>query len=599
MKLSLCLLMFVCTATCADELVTLAERSNFQQTGRYEEVERLCREFAAQWPEFVRCTEFARTPEDRPMLAIVASRSGKLTSAAAREASLPVVLFQGGIHAGEIDGKDAGFMFMRDILAGKVLRGTLDKVVLVFVPVFNVDGHERFGRWNRPNQNGPQEMGWRTTFRNYNLNRDYVKADAPEMRAMVRLLNEWDPLLYIDLHATNGAQYEHDIAILVEPRLVAAEELQAVGRKLQSDVVKELASKGSLPLTFYPSLKVTDDPASGVIDYAYSPRFSLGYWATRNRLGMLVETHSWKDYASRVKATYNTLVASARATARDGAAWQRAMKAADDNAARLSGKSVVLASTMSDESRPIEFRGYAYRREPSTVSGTTMTTYDPSRPEVWRIPLFDKVRPTLEVVAPSGGYIVPRPYAQMVRELLELHAMEYAIIKAPLASQTVEAFQTESVNVEKETSEGRTMVQVTGSWQREQQDVQSGALFVPIAQPKARLVLGLFEPQAPDSFVSWGFLNTHFEAKEYMESYVAEKVAREMLADSQVAEEFARRLEDPKFATDPRARLDFFYRRHSSWDQQLNAYPFVRAISVPQEIQEDGAARNGVRDFPP
>ena len=89
--------------------------------------------------------------------------------------------------------------------------------MLLFVPVFNVDGHERFGHWNRPNQRGPDEMGWRTTAQNFNLNRDYVKADAPEMQAMLALVDAWDPLAYVDLHVTDGAKFQHDVSIQVEP----------------------------------------------------------------------------------------------------------------------------------------------------------------------------------------------------------------------------------------------------------------------------------------------------------------------------------------------------------------------------------------------
>ena len=101
----------------------------------------------------------------------------------------------------------------------------------MFVPVFNVDGHERFGRWNRPNQVGPEEMGWRTTAQNLNLNRDYVKADAPEMQAMLRLLNEWDPILYVDLHVTDGAQFEHDVSYTVAPTLAGDDDLRRARRR--------------------------------------------------------------------------------------------------------------------------------------------------------------------------------------------------------------------------------------------------------------------------------------------------------------------------------------------------------------------------------
>jgi hypothetical protein len=119
--------------------------------------------------------------------------------------------------------------------------------VLVFVPVFNVDGHERFGKWNRPNQRGPEEMGWRTTAQNFNLNRDYVKSDSPEMQAMLRLVGEWDPIACVDLHVTDGAKFQHDVAIMVEPVYAGDEALRRIGREFRDGVIDDLASGGSLP----------------------------------------------------------------------------------------------------------------------------------------------------------------------------------------------------------------------------------------------------------------------------------------------------------------------------------------------------------------
>src|SRR5688500_17192397 len=216
-------------------LETIAERSGFRTTGRYDEVERLCAEFAKAYPQAVRSFEFGRTPEGRPMLGLVVSTSGALTPDDARERGVPVMLAQGGIHAGEIDGKDAGFLAIREMLQGKAARGTLDSFVFVFVPVFNVDGHERFGRNNRPNQVGPEEMGWRVTAQNFNLNRDYVKADAPEMVALLGLLHAWDPLFYVDLHVTDGANFEHDVSVQMEPQEVGPEGMKARGSKLREE----------------------------------------------------------------------------------------------------------------------------------------------------------------------------------------------------------------------------------------------------------------------------------------------------------------------------------------------------------------------------
>src|SRR5688572_6598331 len=250
-------------------LETVAERSGFRTTGRYDEVERLCAEFAKAFPNAVRSFEFGRTPEGRPMLGLAVSTSGALTPDDARERGVPVMVAQGGIHAGEIDGKDAGFLAVRELLQGKAAKGALDSFVFVFVPVFNVDGHERFGRNNRPNQNGPEEMGWRVTSQNYNLNRDYAKADAPEMQAMLRLLDAWDPVLYVDLHATDGAQFEPDVANLLEPILTGDPGMQPGGRALIKELNAALAAQGSMPLDFYPSFRVNDDPSSGFEVSAY------------------------------------------------------------------------------------------------------------------------------------------------------------------------------------------------------------------------------------------------------------------------------------------------------------------------------------------
>ena len=304
------------------------------------------------------------------MKVLVASQSGALTPERARQMKLPVVLVQGGIHSGEIDGKDAGFWALRDLLEGKELPGALKQQVLLFVPVFNVDGHERFGKWNRPNQRGPEEMGWRTTAQNYNLNREYVKADAPEMQAMLRLVQAWDPLATIDLHVTDGAKFEHDIGIMVQPSNVGDEAMQKVGTAFRDETIAFLARNGSLPLPFYPAFIEDDDPASGIREGVPPPRFSHGYFWLKNRMGMLAETHSWKDYPTRVKATRNVILSVLEQMARHGQAWLKIAAEADARAAQLGGKPVVLAYRVTDESREIEFRGYAYtpaRRRTSRV----------------------------------------------------------------------------------------------------------------------------------------------------------------------------------------------------------------------------------------
>jgi hypothetical protein len=570
------------SAAASNDLTTHAEQTRYRQTGRYAEVERLCPAFERAYPQQVRCLEFGRSPEGRPMLALIASADGAFDPQRNRELQRPVVLMQGGIHAGEIDGKDAGFRALREILEGKTARGVLERVTFVFVPVFSVDGHERFGRWNRPNQVGPEEMGWRTTAQNLNLNRDYTKAEAPEMQAMLRLLTSWDPILYADLHATDGAEFEHDISFNVAPTLAGDPDLQVAGNFVRTELLRRLKVAGSLPIDFYPSFIVDDDPTSGIASNVSPARFSQQYWARRNRIGVLVETHSWKDYPTRVRITHQSIVAMLELAANHGADWLRSAKAADERAARLGGTVVPLTYKNTDHVRMIEFRGYEYTRTPSPISGTLMTRYDNKKPQIWTIPLYDEVQPDMTTRAPRGGYIVPAAHASWIAQKLALHGLQWQQISQPLENAAVQTFRATKATPASSTFEGRTPMQLEGEWQTETRSIPAGSLFIPIAQPGARLLLTLFEPHDPDSFVRWGSFNAAFEQKEYMEAYVAEAVAEEMLQrDPAIKKEFERLLAtDPSFAASPSARLDFFYRRHPSWDERLNLYPVYRIDTV-------------------
>ena len=566
----------------APVLTTVSERSGFTHTGRYDEVIKLCADFQAAYPKQVKCIDFGRTPEGRPMKALVVTRTGAMTAQAARARKLPVVLVQGGIHAGEIDGKDAGFLALREVLGNKAAAGALDKQVVLFVPVFNIDGHERFKAWNRPNQRGPVEMGWRATAQNFNLNRDYAKADTPEMQAMLALVNQWDPVITVDLHVTNGAKFEHDVSIQVEPVHSADSALRQTGLALKNGVLADITKEGSIPHGFYMSFDDHDNPASGFVDGVSDPRFSTGYFPLRNRMAVLVETHAWKDYPTRVRITRNTVVSVLGQVRDHGARWLADAAAADARAARLGGELVPLKYKATDKARMIDFRGYAYTRTSSEVSGQLMTRYDESRPQIWRVPVRDEIVPDVQARAPLAGYIVPAAHAATVGHKLRVHGISYRTLDAARASFEVETYRADKLTFTPASFESHQRLTAEGQWKSEARALDKGALFVPIAQPKARLVMALFEPQGPDSMLAWGAFNAAFERKEYLEDYVAEEVARDMLKDPAIAARFKARLDaDPAFAKDGAARLEFFARMHSSWDDRYKLYPVMRTAAAP------------------
>ena len=564
-------------------LTTTAERSGFKQTGRYDEVVALCDAFQDVYPQAVRCFTFGTTPEGRPMKAMAVSTSGALDPKTAQARGLPVVLAQGGIHAGEIDGKDAGFWLLRDLLQGKVGKGplregVLDKTVLLFVPVFNADGHENFRAWNRPNQRGPEQMGYRVTAQRYNLNRDYVKADSAEMQAMLGLVNQWDPLAMLDLHVTDGAKFRHDISITGEPTNSGDLALREAGNALKDGIIARLATQGSLPVGFYPSFVEDDDPASGFVHGVSTPRFSNGYFPLRNRLAILVETHSWRTYPERVKATYNTILDALELVAANGPRWLQLARDADARAAKIGGQSVPLDYKATDTVRTIDFLGYAYTRTPSEISGGTMTRYDETTPQVWKIPLRDEIVPAAGIVAPKGGYLVPQAHAVTVAKQLLAHGIAFRVLTAPLRDANAQVFVADSAQFSPASVEGHQRVTLKGAWTPRMAEIAPGGLYVPIAQAKSRLLVHLLEPTAGDSMAAWGDFNNAFARKEYMEGYVAEEQARLMLAkDPALKAEFERKLRDePEFAKSPGARLDFFYRRHPAWDTGTNRYPVLR-----------------------
>lgn len=564
-------------AIAAAPLTTVAEQSGWTKTGRIDEVERLCAEFPRRYPGKVKCERFGTTPMGRPMLALIASSDGTFTPEAARAKKRPVVLFQGGIHAGEIDGKDAGFWLLREVLDGRVAVGTLSKVTLVFVPVFNVDGHERYGPNNRVNQRGPEEMGFRVTAQNLNLNRDYMKADAPEMRAMLGLLHRFDPILYADLHVTDGAQFQHDVSIIVEPRRGGSQALRPLGEALSTSIRTQMEAKQHHPLEFYASFLDENDPSTGISQTWAPPRFSTTYWASNHRLGVLVETHSWKTYPERVKSTFDACAIFLEEAAAHGTEWVAAAQRLD--AQKIVGTEIPLSFTLAKAGRAFDFLGYAYTRTSSDVSGKQWIRYDESKPQVWKIEVRDVLEPAQLTRPPRSGYVVDVTTAPLLAERLAAHGLTFTTVTKTIAGVTGQEFRGEAT-MGARSNEGRQSAKIAGAWSDATFEVPKGSLFVPIDQPHGDLVMQLLEPTAADSFAAWGFFNVNFEQKEYVEDYLLEPFAREQLKNPAVKKAFDEKLKDPAFAKDGAARLHFFELLHPAFDARFGLLP-IRRVDSP------------------
>jgi hypothetical protein len=549
-------------------LLTTAERSQWLKTGRYDEAVALCHDFARVY-DGVECLEIGRTLEDRPIVALhVARAPGK-----------PTIYIQAGIHAGEIEGKDAGFWFLRDLLDGAVAPGALAAVNLVFVPCINPDGHERFAADNRPNQRGPEEMGFRTNSVRMNINRDFVKADSLETQAVLGVFRAHDPIVLVDLHTTDGAKFQHDIAVLVAPRSPRASSLDETAAQLSDQLQKRLTALGHLPIPFYPSFEIDDDPTSGFAEGEASPRFSQSYAAARGRLGMLVETHSWRTYKERARSMYDLLQALLERATTDADRWRASATESDRADDQLRGHELPLIWQNGPHTTEIAFRGYAYEKRDSDISGAPWIVYDETTPQIWNVPLRDEVIPKVSAHVPVEGYVIDGGFAAIVGPILERHGIRTTKIPGR-PTLTVDAFRATSVTFDPP-FEGRSRATIQGAWKSEQRTLDQGALFVSTRQPLLRLIVNLLDPAGPDSLAQWGQLSSAFEKKEYMEAYVAEEVAREQLAkDPSLRAQFDAALAaDPELAKSPAKRLEWFYRRHPSWDERVDLLPIYRSDS--------------------
>jgi hypothetical protein len=559
---------------------THAELTGYRETPRYEETIAYCQRLAGASP-LLEYSTFGQSGEGRDLAVLIATSDGTSTPAAAKAAGKPVILIQACIHAGEPDGKDAGLALLRDIAITGKHPELLKSVVVLFIPIYNADGHERFGPYNRINQNGPSEMGWRTTTSYLNLNRDYMKADAPETRAWLGLWNEWQPDLFIDCHVTDGADYQYNITYHHEhhegvPRSVLDWEREVFDRL----VPPQMEAEGNI-VSWYLEFRDNRDFTQGIVDFSGSPRFSTGYTPLRNRPGILIETHMLKEYEPRVKGTYDLLRFALEEVNQDPGRLLRAGREADEETITRGqtydeSRRYPLTFELTDNVIPYHLKAVEYHTEHSSVSDAQWVIFG-TEPLDITVPMYNDFRPR-GTVAPPLYYIVP-PQWRGVIEVLAAHGLELQRTAESAVIQ-VETYRFTGVRFPSATFEGRTMPLFRTQVTQEERRFPANSVVVPMAQAGAGVAIQLLEPDAPDSLASWGFFNAAFEQKEYSEDYVSEKLAREMMAeDPALREEFEQKLAtEPDFAASSGIRLQFFYERSPYWDPELNLYPVGRVV---------------------
>jgi murein tripeptide amidase MpaA len=565
------------------EWVTPSERSGLTTTPRYDETVEWLRRLAKATPD-LEMVSIGKSAEGRDVWMVIASRAENKTPEGLIASGEPIVLAQAGIHSGEIDGKDAGLMLLRDMTVVGSRRELLDEVHLLFIPILSVDGHERFSRHSRINQRGPEEMGWRTNARNLNLNRDYVKLETEELRAVIGAINRWRPDLYIDLHVTDGMDYQYDVTWGMSQDYAWS---PAISRWVEATftpaVTERLTSMGHIPGPFvWP--RSGRGLSQGVVVWTGTPRFSNVYGAARHLPTILVENHSLKPYDQRVLGTYVFLEATLELVARERDTLREAV--AKDRARRPD--KVVLEYEWGDDSKveTVTIKGVTSEIATSPVTGSEVVRFT-GKPVDREVSAFYQSVPKIEVDRPAAYYI-PTGWSH-IADKLRLHGIEVETLENAVTVEA-EVYRLPTADLAGGGSafddrsaiyEGRIRID-PGEIVVEKRRVElpAGSHRVRTDQPLGELAVMLLEPAGPDSFFQWGYFIEILSRTEYAEAYVMEPIARAMLeGDPALASEFEKKLEsDPEFAADPRARLHWFYTRTPYFDPSYRLYPVARFV---------------------
>jgi predicted deacylase len=554
-------------------LLTTGEKSGWNETAPYAEAVEISHRLERA-SRFVKVLDIGVTPEGRTMTAVVVSKDRAFTPEAAAKTNKAIIMIQSGIHAGEIEGKDTVLMLIRDMTVSKKFAGWLDHAIFVVIPVFNVDGHEYFSAYHRPSQNGPVSTGLRATAQRLNLNRDYMKADTPEMKAWLRMFNTWMPDFLIDNHVTDGSDMQYDVTWDMARNQDIAEPAGAwVREKYVPELDKRMAADGHL-VAPYGALRNRE-----FFMEVFSPRYSHLYAAVQNRPSLLVETHSLKTAKTRAWANYDIMRHTFDIITADPESLRHAVREADRSMA-ASKEPVYLAGKVSDKSRPIVYHALKNAPFKSEVTGANVTHYTGEVDDIQTV-IHDQIDTTLAMRMPLG-YLIPAAFSSAV-DLLKLHGVEMSRTEKPL-DQVFETYRFTSAKFAAGATEGHVMLTVEPRVVKEKIFIPAGSYWVPMNQRRARLILSLLEPNAPDSLAAWGLLNSVFEGGGRggrggsVGEYLSEPIARRMMADQpELRKQFEQKIaSDQQFAADPRARLEWWFEQSKYQPEDSGRYPIVR-----------------------
>lgn len=485
-------------------LLTIAEQTNFEATARYDDAVSFIDNFVQMFPA-ARKGRLGRSGEGRDIPFLVLSDPPVATAAEAVKSKKLVVLAIGNIHAGEVCGKEGLLMLARD-LAETPNHPLLRELIVVFAPIFNTDGNERVSVDNRPGQNGPvRGMGQRHNAAGLDLNRDFVKLDSPEVRALVRFFNEWDPAVFIDTHTTNGTLHQYTITY-DGPRIPAGDPriIEFVRDKLLPDVDNRLRVETGYRSFFYGNF---EGDTSRWTTYPAEPRYGVQYVGLRNRIGILSEAYAYAPFRDRVLATRDFVRHCLAYTADHRDEIRVMLDNADRRTIDAGGHPkpsdlVALDCELAPLPRKVTVEGY----KPSTPGEADgePTPHD-------YLADYDGVCTPTQSVRRPYAYLLPAGLDPVV-QLLQRHGIEVELLREDI-ELAVEVHDIDRLERAGRPFQNHHLVTLHSSPRRETRLFTAGTILIRTGQKLGSLAAYLLEPQSADGLTRWDLFGDGLSAR--------------------------------------------------------------------------------------
>jgi len=551
------------------EYLTPFEKGNGNQTTTYQECIEFYQSLAANFST-VSIEEVGITDAGLPLHLVHFSNSA-IDWDSPNEDHIKIMI-NNGIHPGESDGIDATMMLIRDLAVGEIEVD--NNVIFSAIAIYNVGGSLNRNSYTRTNQNGPESYGFRGNARNYDLNRDFIKADTRNARAFAQAFHKIKPDLFIDNHVSNGADYQYTLThLFTQHNMLGAQAGTYLHNNLQPALEAAL-EKRSLPITPYVNV-YNQSPEEGFSQFVDYPRYSTGYATLWNTLGMMVETHMLKPYKDRVIGTKAIMEEMIKIGSKDIEKIKEVRMETFDHFQNLKyyPTNYQLDRTKADT---LDFLGYEAVSSKSELTGNNLRTYDREQPFSKKTPFYSYFKAMDSVRVPEY-YVVPQGQWKVL-ELMRLND----IIMEPLekdSTMVVSRYKIEDYETGNSAYEGHYIhSDVTVSEEKMKVRFRESDILIPTAQPGIKYILETLEPAMPDSFFKWNFFDTILQQKEGYSAYVFEATAKKMLSeDPDLKREFdSMKRADSKFAKSNGAQLSWLHKRSKNYEPAHMTYPIYK-----------------------